>query len=246
MRLKNQVAIITGAGRGIGRAIALRMAEEGAKVVVSDVNYESCIAVVREIEQMEQQGLAVKANVADRAEVAELVAAAMEKWGSVDILINNAGVTRDALIKDLTEEQWDTVMTVDLKSIYLCTQAVLTAMLPQNKGRIINIASVAGEMGNVGQVNYSAAKAGAIAIAKTGALELARYNITVNAIAPGFIDTEMTAALPEKVKDHFLQKIPLRRMGKGRDIANACVFLASEEGEYITGQVLRVNGGWYM
>jgi 3-oxoacyl-(acyl-carrier-protein) reductase len=246
MRLNGKVAIITGAGRGIGRGVAVAMALDGAKVVVTDVNLDNCQAVKREIEGLGRQAIAVKCDVSQRDEVAAMVAEAAKAFGKIDILVNNAGITRDGMITDLTDEQWDGVMSVNLKSMFLCIQAVLNYMAPQQSGRIVNISSITGEMGNIGQTNYAAAKAGAIGMTKSLSKELARKQITINAIAPGFIDTEMTQAVPDKVKEFFIKQIPLGRMGKPSDIAAACVFLASDEADYITGQVLRVNGGWYV
>lgn len=246
MRLQDKVAVITGAAQGIGRGIALRMAQEGAKVVVADVNYDLCQVVKAEVETAGGQALAVKCDVSKREDVEAMVAETVKAFGTVDILINNAGITRDGLIMDLTDEQWDAVINVDLRSIFLCTQTVLQYMIPQQSGKIVNIASIVGEMGNMGQTNYAAAKAGAIGMTKSLSKELARKNITINAIAPGFIESEMTAAIPDKVKDFFIKQIPLGRMGKPEEIASACVFLTSDEANYITGQVLRLNGGWYV
>ncbi len=246
MRIKDKVAIITGSGRGIGKAIALRMAEEGAMVVVTDVNYENCLAAKAEIEGAGGKAIAVKCDVSKRSDVEALVDATIKAFGRVDVLVNNAGITRDGFITDLTDEKWDMVLEVNLKSMYLCIQAVAKHMVPQLSGKIINIASIVGEMGNMGQTNYVAAKAGAIGIAKSLAKELAKSQIQVNAIAPGFIDSEMTAAVPEKVKEMLIRQIPAGRMGKTSEIAAAAVFLASEDADYITGQVIRVNGGLYV
>ncbi|QDR80282.1 3-oxoacyl-[acyl-carrier-protein] reductase [Sporomusa termitida] len=246
MRLQDKVAIVTGAGQGIGQKIAVRMAKEGAKVVVVDVNYDLCHNVKAEIEKAGDVALAIKCDVSKRDDVEDMVAETVNKFGTIDILINNAGITRDGMIMDLTDQQWDAVMNVDLKSVFLCSQTVLKHMIPKQRGKIINIASIAGEMGNVGQTNYAAAKAGVIGATKSLSKELARKNITVNAIAPGFIETEMTAILPDKVKYFFVKQIPLARMGKPEDIASGCVFLASDEADYITGQILRINGGWYV
>lgn len=246
MRLKDKVAIVTGSGRGLGKAIILRMAEEGAKVVVTDVNYEACLVTKSEIEDLGGSVIAVKCDVSQRAEVENLIEETVKAFGKIDILINNAGITRDSLFLEMTDEQWDSVLTVDLKSMYLCSQAVLRHMSPQMSGKIVNIASIVGQMGNMGQTNYAAAKAGAIAMAKSLAKEFAKKNIQVNAIAPGFIESEMTTVIPDKVKEFFIKQIPAGRMGKGSEIAAACVFLASGEADYITGQVLSVNGGWFV
>lgn len=246
MRAGGKVALVTGAGRGLGKAIAMRLAEEGAKVVIADLAAENCYAVKEDIEKKGGEALAIVCDVCKRDQVGALFDKIIEAFGTVDILINNAGITRDALLKDLTDEQWDAVMNVNLKSMFLCTQFAAKIMSENLIGKIVNIASIAGEMGNPGQTNYAASKAGVIGMTKSLAKELAKKNICVNAIAPGFIDSEMTQVVPEKVKEYFIKQIPLGRMGKPGEIASACVFLASNEADYITGQVLRVNGGWYL
>lgn len=247
MRLCGKVALVTGAGRGLGKAIAMRLSEEGAKVVIADLAEESCRAVQEEIAKKGGEALAIACDVGKREQVEPLFAKIVEAFGTIDILINNAGITRDALLNDLTDDQWDAVMNVNLKSMFLCTQLATRIMSEQKaSGKIVNIASIAGEMGNPGQTNYAASKAGVIGMTKSLAKELAKKNICVNAIAPGFIDSEMTQAVPDKVKEYFIKQIPLGRMGKPAEIAAACVFLASSEADYITGQVLRVNGGWYL
>jgi len=243
MRLQDQVAIITGAGQGIGKGIATRFASEGAKVVVVDLNYDNCAAVQSEIEAMGMNAIAIKCDVSKRAEVEDMVEEVVRVFGTVDILINNAGITRDGWFMKMTDDQYDAVLNVNLKSMVLCAQSVLKYMIPQQSGKIINMASIIGEMGNAGQTNYAVAKAGVIGLTKTLAKEFASKQINVNAVSPGFIDTEMTLKIPEKMREDILKTIPLGRSGKPLDIANACLFLASSEADYITGQVLRLNGG---
>lgn len=236
--------MVTGASRGIGRAIALELAKEGANVVV---NYggskEKAEEVVEEILKMGQKAIAVQANVADNESVQNLMKTALDEFGSIDILVNNAGITRDNLLMRMKEDEWDDVIETNLKGVFLCTKAVTRQMMKQRSGRIINIASVVGVTGNAGQANYTAAKAGVIGLTKTTARELASRNILVNAVAPGFITTEMTDALPEDVKNTMLTQIPLGKFGQPEHVAKAVVFLASEDAEYITGQVLHVDGG---
>ncbi len=246
MRLQDQVAIITGAGQGIGQEIAMRFAAEGAKVAVVDINYDHCLAVQAEIEAMGLKAIAIKCDVSKRTEVESMVEEVVKEFGTVDILINNAGITRDGWFMKMTEDQYDVVMNVNLKSMVLCSQSVLKYMIPQQSGKIVNMASIIGEMGNAGQTNYAVAKAGVIGLTKTLAREFASKQINVNAVAPGFIDSEMTLKVPEKIRAEILKTIPLGRSGKPLDIANACLFLASSEADYITGQVLRLNGGTLM
>ncbi len=246
MRLKNKAVIVTGAGQGLGKGIALRLAAEGAKVTVVDIDQAKCLAVKEELVQAGYQAIAVPCNVANRAEVENMVEETVKAFGTVDVLINNAGITRDSMTVKMSDAQWDAVLDVNLKSVFLCCQAVLKVMVPQMSGKIVNIASLSGEMGNIGQLNYSAAKAGVIGVTKTLAREMAKKQINVNAISPGFIDSEMTAQIPEQVREQLIKAIPLGRSGKPLDIANACLFLASDESDYITGQVLRLNGGVYM
>ena len=246
MRLNDKVAVVTGAGRGLGKAIAAKMAQEGASVAIVDVNYENCCSVQAEILEQGGRALAIACDVTKREAVVSMTMEVVKNYGRVDILVNNAGITRDALITELTDEQWDAVMNVNLKSMFICIQNVVKVMIPHSKGKIVNIASIAGEMGNPGQTNYAASKAGVIGMTKSLAKELARKNICVNAVAPGFIDSEMTQAVPDKVKEFFVKQIPLGRMGKPSEIAAACAFLSSDEADYITGHVLRVNGGRYL
>jgi 3-oxoacyl-[acyl-carrier protein] reductase len=247
MSLTDRVAIVTGGGRGIGRAIALRLAEAGANVVVNDIGDSAPVeAVVKEIKAMGRQALAVLADVSSAAEVDKMVAEAISAYGRIDILVNNAGIARDQLLLRMTEEEWDRVLAVDLKSVFLCTRAVLKHMVKERRGRVISIASIVGMVGNPGQANYAAAKAGIIGFTRTVAKEVASRGITVNAVAPGFIDTEMTKHLKEEWKEELKKRIPLGQLGSPRDVAEAVAFLASEEAGYITGQVLVVDGGMAM
>ena len=243
---KGKVAIVTGASRGIGRSISLLLAANGAKIVAVDVNEEGTAALVEEIKALGGEAVAVHGNVTVAADAEKMVDKGVEAFGRVDILVNNAGITRDGLLLRMKEEEWDAVLTVNLKGAFLCTRAVAKVMTKQRYGRIINIASIVGQMGNSGQANYCASKAGIIGLTKSNARELARRNVTVNAVAPGFIATDMTDALPEKVKQELMAQIPLERLGSSDDIAHAVLFLAAETSAYITGQVLAVNGGMYM
>ncbi len=245
MELTDRVAIVTGSARGIGQAIALKLAEVGADVVVNDIEAaaDSLESVAAEIRAMNRQSLAVTADVSSSDDVARLVETAASTFGRVDILVNNAGVTRDQLIMRMSDEDWDTVLNIDLKSAFLCTRAVLRYMLKQRWGRIVSIASVVGIIGNSGQANYASAKAGVIGLTRSIAKEVGSRGITANAIAPGFIETRMTEQLDEKQRQELLQRIPLGCLGSPRDVAEAVVFLASEEAKYITGQVLNVDGG---
>jgi 3-oxoacyl-[acyl-carrier protein] reductase len=241
-----RVAVDTGASRGIGRSIALALAAKGATIVAVDMDQAATDAVVAELQAGGTKALAVVGNVTVAADVERMIDAAMEAFGRVDILVNNAGITRDGLLMRMKDEDWDAVLNVNLKGAFLCTRAAFKVMSKQRYGRIINIASVVGQMGNAGQANYCASKAGLIGLTKSNARELAKRSITVNAVAPGFIATAMTDALSEKVRDELTAQIPLERLGSADDIANAVVFLASEQSGYITGHVLSVNGGMYM
>ncbi|PKN13564.1 MAG: 3-oxoacyl-ACP reductase [Deltaproteobacteria bacterium HGW-Deltaproteobacteria-4] len=243
---KDKVAVITGASRGIGRSIALALAEAGAKIVAVDLDPVATEAIVAELKEMGTEAIAVIGNVTVTEDTEKMIDAAMAAFGRVDILVNNAGITRDGLLMRMKDEDWDAVMTVNLKGAFLCSRAAAKVMTKQRYGRIINIASVVGQMGNAGQANYCASKAGLIGLTKSNARELAKRNVTVNAVAPGFIATAMTDALPEKVRDELTAQIPLARLGSADDIANAVVFLALEKSAYITGQVIAVNGGMYM
>ncbi len=244
MELDDKVVIVTGSGQGIGRAIALKLAGIGATVVVNDLDDSSSADdVVEEIKGMKQQGLAVMADVSSSSDVDRLVATTIDAFGRVDILVNNAGITRDQLIMRMSEEDWDKVLGVNLKSVFLCTRAVLRHMMRQRWGRIVSIASIVGIAGNAGQANYAAAKAGIIGLTRTVAREVASRGITANAIAPGFIDTKMTQQLDEKQRQDLQSRIPLGYLGSPRDVAAAVAFLVTEEARYITGQVLSVDGG---
>ena len=246
MQLNNKNAIVTGSAQGIGKAIALSLAKAGANIVVSDVNLEEAEKTAREIEALGVKAIVVKCNVADANDVAELVKKAQETFATLDILVNNAGVTRDNLMMRMEEKDWDLVLDINLKGAFLLTKAVTRIMMKQRYGRIVNMSSVIGVMGNAGQSNYAASKGGLIAFTKSTAKEFASRNITCNAIAPGFIETAMTAKLTEEVKQTYAKGIPLGRMGSVDDVANAVLFLVSEQASYITGQVLQVDGGLVM
>ncbi len=243
---KDKVAVVTGASRGIGRSISLALAAEGAKIVAVDLNIEDTEKAAQEIRALGAEALAVQGNVTVADDAERMIDAAVEKFGRVDILVNNAGITRDGLLLRMKDEDWDAVLGVNLKGAFICSRAAAKVMAKQRSGRIINIASVVGQMGNAGQANYCASKAGLIGLTKSNARELAKRNITVNAVAPGFIATAMTDALSEKVRQELAAQIPLERLGTAEDIANAVVFLAAERSGYITGQVIGVNGGMYM
>jgi len=244
--LNGKIAVVTGASRGIGRAIVLSLAGQGAKVVASARNVEALQALVAEIEILGGEALALPGDVAVAADADQLIEAAVARFGRVDILVNNAGITRDGLLLRMKDEDWDAVLDTNLKGAFLCTRAAAKVMSKQKVGRIINISSVVGEMGNPGQANYCASKAGMLGLTKSVARELARRNVTVNAITPGFIVTDMTDALPEKAKAELESQIPLGRLGNTDDITHAVLFLASDQAAYITGQTLGVNGGMYM
>jgi 3-oxoacyl-[acyl-carrier protein] reductase len=246
LKLTGRVALVTGAAQGIGKAVALLLARNGADIVVSDINLEKAEETANEINSIGQKALAVKVDVANWNDVERMVEVILEKFAKIDILVNNAGITRDKLILRMTEEDWDAVLNVNLKGTFHCTKAVVRHMAKQRSGKIVNIASVVGEMGNAGQANYSASKAGVIGLTKTIAREFAQRGININAIAPGYIETPMTEVLPEKAKEELKRLIPMERLGKPEDVAEAVLFLVSEESNYITGQVLNVNGGIYM
>lgn len=246
MSLTGKVAVVTGAAQGIGKAIALTLAQDGADIVVSDINLEKAKETAKEIEALERKALAIQTNVAKGDDVETLAKTTLETFNKVDIIVNNAGITRDNLLMRMKDEEWDQVLEVNLKGTFYCTRAFLRSMLKQKSGRIVNITSVVGAMGNAGQANYSASKAGVIGFTKTIAREVASRSITVNAVAPGFIDTDMTKGLPEEVRKNLLNQIPLGRLGTPQDIAEAVRFLVSEEAAYITGQIIHVNGGMLM
>ena len=244
--LKDKVAVVTGASRGIGKSISLALARQGAKIVAFDITLTGMEQLLAEIKALGSEGIAVEGNVTATADTEKIVDQAVAAYGRIDILVNNAGITRDGLLMRMKDEDWDAVLTVNLKGAFLCTRAVSKVMTKQRCGRIINIASVVGQMGNAGQANYCASKAGLMGLTRSNARELAKRNITVNAVAPGFIVSDMTDALPEKVRQEMAAQIPLERFGSADDIANAVVFLATDASAYITGQVLAVNGGMYM
>jgi len=243
---QGKVAVITGASRGIGKSIAFALAAQGATIVAMDMDQAATDATVAELQASGAKALAVVGNVTVTADVERMIDAAVEAFGSVDILVNNAGITRDGLIMRMKDEDWDAVLSVNLKGAFVCTRTAFKVMSKQRYGRIINIASIVGQMGNAGQANYCASKAGLIGLTKSNAREMAKRNVTVNAVAPGFIATAMTDALSDKVRGELAAQIPLERLGSADDIANAVVFLASEASAYITGHVLAVNGGMYM
>ncbi len=244
--LENKTAIVTGASRGIGRAIALRLAGEGATLVVTATSVEGARNTASAIVEAGGKARAAAVNVAEFSQVDSLLKETKDTEGSIDILVNNAGITRDNLLLRMSQEQWDEVLAVNLKGTFNCIRAASKVLMKQRAGKIINITSVVGVMGNAGQANYCASKAGVIGLTKSVARELAPRNIQVNAVAPGFIATDMTADLPEDVKDGLLGSIPLGRLGEARDVAAVVSFLASPDSDYITGQVLHVDGGMAM
>ncbi|MCY9508522.1 3-oxoacyl-[acyl-carrier-protein] reductase [Paenibacillus larvae] len=245
--LTGKVALVTGATRGIGRAIALCLAEAGADVAVNYAGNEQAAAeVVQQIEAMGRKAAMMRADVSKAQEADQLVKDTLEQLGKLDILVNNAGITRDNLIMRMKEEEFDTVIATNLKGVFNCVKAATRPMMKQRSGRIINISSVVGVLGNPGQANYVAAKAGVIGLTKAAARELASRGITVNAVAPGFIETDMTDQLPEDVKAKMLEDIPLAKLGQPEDVAKTVLFLASADSSYMTGQTLHVDGGMYM
>ncbi len=246
MSLQGRVAIITGAAQGIGRAIAETLAHAGADIAVADLDKGRSADTVAAVEKIGRKALNIKVNVADANETKAMAEHVIKTWGKIDILVNNAGITRDALLLRMREEDWNLVLQVNLNGTFNCTKAVLQPMTKQRYGRIVNIASIVGAMGNVGQANYAASKAAVIGFTKTVAREYASRSVTVNAVAPGFIDTAMTQGLPTEVKEALQKQIPLGRLGRPADIAAAVQFLVSDEAGYVTGQVLHVNGGMLM
>ena len=246
MSLKDKVALVTGAARGIGREIAASFAKEGCDIAAWDINMRETDELARTVEGCGRKFMAQEVDVTDAAKVSEAVNKILDKLGKVDILVNNAGITKDNLLLRMSEAEWDAVIDVNLKGTFNCIKAVSKLMIKQRSGKIINIASIIGIIGNAGQANYSASKAGIIALTKTMAKELACRNINVNAVAPGFIQTEMTAKLPEDVRQKMLGAIPLSKFGTPKDVAALCVFLASEEANYITGQTIVIDGGMVM
>lgn len=246
MMLKDKVALVTGATRGIGRCVALALATQGAHLVVVGTSTEKAVEFAAELEQSGTRALGIGADVSLAADVEKLVDSTKERFGRIDILVNNAGVTRDGLMLRMKESDWDKVLDVNLKGAFLCSRGVARLMTKQRNGRIINISSVVGQMGNPGQANYCASKAGLHGLTRSNARELAKRQITVNAIAPGFIETDMTEFLTEQQRTELTSQIPLERLGHVDDIAATVVFLASDQAGYITGQVIGVNGGMYM
>ncbi|HHI02009.1 MAG: 3-oxoacyl-ACP reductase [Candidatus Zixiibacteriota bacterium] len=246
MRFEKKTAVVTGSARGIGKAIAERLGSQGAQVVISDILMEAAEKTVREFRDKGFEAFAIKADVSSSDDVKNLIKEAVAKYQTLDIVINNAGITRDTLMIRMSEDDWNKVIDINLKGAFLVTQAAAKVMMKQRFGRIVNISSVVGQMGNAGQANYSASKAGLIGLTKSSARELAARGITVNAIAPGFIESEMTEKLPEEVRNEFMKATALKRFGKPEDIAAAAAFLVSDDASYITGQVLAVNGGLLM
>jgi 3-oxoacyl-[acyl-carrier protein] reductase len=246
LNVDGKIAIVTGAGQGIGRTIALSLAERGASVVVADINMDLAGAVAAEVETLRCDAMPWKVNVASLKDCEDLMKAVIGRFGKIDILVNNAGITRDMVLLRMKEEQWDDVISVNLKGTFNCTKTAIRYMFRQKSGCIINIASVTGAMGNPGQANYSASKAGIMGFTKAVAREYAEYGITVNAVAPGFIATAMTDAIPQKDRDLLIAQIPAKRLGTPEDVAAVVCFLASNAARYITGQVIHTNGGLYM
>lgn len=249
MLLEGQVALVTGAGRagkGIGRSIALRLSREGAKIAIADFVPEAADAVAKEVTDSGGKALAVYGSVADPADVEKMVASTAERFGGISILVNNAGITRDNLLVRMSEDEWDMVLDTNLKGVFNCTKAVAKLMMRERRGKIVNMASVMGIVGNAGQANYSASKGGVIALTKTTAKELGSRGINVNAVAPGFIQTVMTEEMPDEAKSSISGQIPLRRLGTPEDVAEVVLFLCSEASSYVTGQVIAVDGGMVM
>ena len=246
MQLAGKVALITGGGQGIGKSIALKLASYGADVAVIDVDFERAAEVATEAQKMGSRSMALKVDVTDLKKCQDMTESVFTEFDGLHILVNNAGITKDGLLMRMKEEDWDAVLNVNLKGPFNCTKAAIKYMTKQRWGRIINIASIVGLMGNAGQANYAASKAGLIGFTKTMARELAGRNVTCNAVAPGFIETAMTDAMPEKRREEMIANIPLGRLGGPDDIAKAVLFLGSNEASYITGHVLSVNGGLYM
>jgi len=248
MNFANKTAVVTGSGRGIGKAIATAFAQHGANVVISDIDPATCEATAAELndgllKSSDNSALAVAADVTDAEAVDKLISETTGKFGSLDIVVNNAGITRDTLLVRMSDDDWDAVIRINLRGAFIVTRASAKVMMKQRSGRIVNIASVVGMLGNAGQANYSASKAGLIGLTKSSARELAPRGITVNAVTPGFIKTEMTEAMTEQATEAFLKTVPLRRKGEPDDVASAVLFLASESAGYITGQTLSVCGG---
>jgi len=245
-KLKGKVAFVTGAAQGIGRSISIALAKEGADIVVSDINLELAEQTATEIKAMGVRTMAVKSNVADYCDAEQGVNQAVAQMGKIDILVNNAGITKDGLLMRMKAEDWNAVIAVNLTGVFNMTKIISALMMKQRSGKIVNIASIVGEMGNFGQANYAASKGGVIAFTKTVARELASRNVCANAVAPGFIKTAMTDKLSDDVKKAMMDQIPMQRLGSPDDVANAVVFLCCPDSDYITGQVINVNGGMLM
>jgi len=246
MKLEGRVALITGASQGIGHACALALARQGASLAVAARNREKLDELVKEIETAGGKAAAFAIDVADEEQIKSGIKSAIARFGKIDILVNNAGITRDQLLVRMKDDDWDQVLDTNLRGVFLMIRAAAKSMMRQKSGRIINIASTAGAMGNPGQVNYSAAKAGVIGLTKAAARELAHWNILVNAVAPGLIETDMAAALPAEAREALLQQVPLKRVGAAREVAEVVRFLAGDGAAYVTGQTIHVNGGLYM
>ena len=246
MSLTGKIAVVTGSAQGIGQAIAITLAQDGADVVVADLDADRCEETVARIKELGRLAMAVSVNVGDWDQVKSMIDRVLKDWKQIDIMVNNAGITRDGLILRMKEEDWQSVLQVNLTGTFFCVKAVVPTMSRQRSGRIVNIASIVGAIGNIGQANYSASKAAVIGLTKTVAREYASRNLTVNAVAPGFIDTAMTQDLSADTKEALLKQIPLNRLGQASDIADAVSFLCSEKAGYITGHVLHVNGGMHM
>ncbi len=244
--MTGQIAVVTGGGRGIGKSIAEALAKKSINLVIVGTNYEVAAETSFNLQRLGIKSIAVKADVSNSSDVKNLFDTTLNEFGRVDILVNNAGITRDALIIRMKDEDWDKVININLKGTFLCCKEAVKIMMKQKYGRIINISSIVGFMGNIGQANYSASKAGIAGLTKSIAKEYANRGITVNAVAPGFITTAMTETIPDNIKNEMLRAIPMSRFGTPDDVANAVVFLASPDAGYITGQILHVNGGMYM
>lgn len=246
MKLEGKIAFVTGSARGIGKSIAIKLAREGATLVISDVDEAEAQKTSLEIKALGRDSSSFKLDVSDSKQVDEVIGKIVEKYGRIDILVNNAGVTRDGLLMKMKDEDWDKVLNINLKGVFNCIRGIYPIMLKQKSGKIVNMASIIGIIGNSGQANYSASKAGVIALTKTAAKELASRGINVNAIAPGFIDTLMTQALNEEWRNKLISEIPLKKLGTPENVADLVLFLASSDSDYITGQVIRIDGGMAM